>query len=383
MTELKQSEPPHLLVVDDSKVVRWTANKMLRKEYTVHLAEDGASAWSILQETPEIDLVLCDLQMPGMDGHEFLQLIRGDDDPRLINLPVIIITGEEDEDKVREQVRDEGATDFILKPFNELILRSRVAAYIGYQRHVVQWEQQTELDPISGLAGRNFFRTHVESNLALAERHQTEFTVAVLEIDQYQHLLQQLGNKVFLQLLFQVGKRIKTTIRKGDLAARIERAQFGLVLPLTNRIGGQRGVERICAAVDSMVLKYANKPLKISISSGVTWFNQHHTAGFDDLVAQAEHALRHAIAKGNRVISYHPQRTMAGQAHEQESPAAEAPDVDVQAMLDQLRLGKGRRLNDELLRGTLLQLWPLLECANGRLELGMEAALKSAYERLA
>jgi len=378
MTDLKKPEPPHILVVDDSKVVRWSANKLLQQEYTVHLAADGAAAWTMLQELPEIDLVLCDLQMPVLDGYGLLKRVRAADDSRLINLPVIIITGEEDEDQTREQVRNAGATDFILKPFNEVILRSRVAAFIGHQRHALLLEEQTEIDPISGLAGRRFFQAIMESHISLAVRHQTEFSVAVLEIDKFQGLLQMLGDKVFLQLLYRVGSHIKITIRKGDLAARIDRAQFGLVLPLTNRIGGRRGIERICAVVEGMVLRYAKKPLKVRIKGGVTWFDKDHPVDFNELVGQALSALDQAKATDSQVAEFNRQDPVVVE----ETPAQETLDPGIEQILEQLRSGQGDDVDNESLRKALIQLWPLFEHANGRLGLEMGPALRRAHEQL-
>ena len=75
-----------LLVVDDSKVIRWAASKILSKEYTVQEANDGQEAWQILQENEDIAAVFTDLQMKGTDGYELLKLIRSADDPRLIDL---------------------------------------------------------------------------------------------------------------------------------------------------------------------------------------------------------------------------------------------------------------------------------------------------------
>ena len=63
-------EKPELLVVDDSKVIRLAARKMLGTDYTIHLAEDGLVGWEMLQQNSAISVVFTDLSMPNLDGME-------------------------------------------------------------------------------------------------------------------------------------------------------------------------------------------------------------------------------------------------------------------------------------------------------------------------
>ncbi len=368
-TELTKPTGPQIMVVDDSKVVRWSISKILGEKYTVHAVESAESAWEMLQAEKEIALVFCDLQMPGMDGYQFLRQVRGSDDARLINLPIIIISGEEDADDLREQILQQGATDFVLKPFDPSLLRSRVAAYVSYQHQIMKLEQDVELDPISGLAGRNYFQVHAERNLTLATRHNIEFTLAVLELDRYQELLDKLGNKVFFQLLFQVGKRIKKIIRVEDLAARIDQARFGLVLPLTNAVGGRLAIERICEDLDRMSLKYAGERIKVSISAGMTVFNVGCMLSTCGLIGRAEQALIQARSSGgNCVVSYEQLESKKDTETEQVTTwIASDPSID---LIRDIQSGNIHKVSDRQLRQLLSDIRPVLELADLRLNTG-------------
>ena len=111
-----------VLVVDDDRGLLSIIERILRKDYAVTLASSGAEALDILAATGA-DLVLLDIMMPGMDGLEVCAEIKGH--PDTSDLPVIFLTGMEDED-AEEGALDAGAADFISKPIRPRILESRV-----------------------------------------------------------------------------------------------------------------------------------------------------------------------------------------------------------------------------------------------------------------
>ena len=107
-------QPRKILVVDDSKLMHKMYEVMLR-QYALVYASDGRQALDRLQEHEDIDLVLLDVNMPNMNGLEFLAQIRSDGSRSL--LPVVIISTEgRDEDTVRGM--EAGATAYIKKPFH-------------------------------------------------------------------------------------------------------------------------------------------------------------------------------------------------------------------------------------------------------------------------
>jgi two-component system chemotaxis response regulator CheY len=112
-------QPRKILVVDDSKLMHKMYEVMLR-QYPLVYASDGRQALDRLQEHADIDLVLLDINMPNMNGLEFLAELRSD--PARDDVSVIIISTEgREEDTARGM--EAGATAYIKKPFrNEEIL---------------------------------------------------------------------------------------------------------------------------------------------------------------------------------------------------------------------------------------------------------------------
>jgi two-component system chemotaxis response regulator CheY len=107
-------QPRKILVADDSKLMHKMYEVMLR-QYALVYASDGRQALDRLNEHGDIDLVLLDVNMPNMNGLEFLAQLRSDGERA--DLPVIIISTEgREEDTVRGM--EAGATAYIKKPFH-------------------------------------------------------------------------------------------------------------------------------------------------------------------------------------------------------------------------------------------------------------------------
>ena len=108
---------PHILVVDDSRVVRHTLVKCLSPYFHTIEAENGVAGWRVINQNSRIELIISDIQMPEMDGYTFICKVRAAGDPGLRDIPVVVITSAED-DITRQRAFACGANDFVLKPFN-------------------------------------------------------------------------------------------------------------------------------------------------------------------------------------------------------------------------------------------------------------------------
>ncbi|WP_018951858.1 response regulator [Thioalkalivibrio sp. AKL12] len=116
-----------ILVVDDSKVIRVALQRILQGQNTVYEAADGEQALELLQQYPDIGLVLTDLSMPGIDGQDLLLRIRDGVDDLPTDLPVVIVTGQESDEAASEEWRSLGANAVLMKPFVPTRVREVVA----------------------------------------------------------------------------------------------------------------------------------------------------------------------------------------------------------------------------------------------------------------
>jgi signal transduction histidine kinase len=130
-----------ILIVDDEMLNRTLLSTNLQESgYTVEMAEDGQQALQMLR-TWEFDAVLLDLIMPRMDGFQVLAEMRGD--TRLRRIPVIVISSMDDMDSI-VRCLEMGATDYLAKPFNPVLLHARIRgslASLHEERMTVMREQ--------------------------------------------------------------------------------------------------------------------------------------------------------------------------------------------------------------------------------------------------
>lgn len=114
-----------ILVVDDTPANIDLLKEILRARHQIKAATSGEKALQIATKTPVPDLILLDLMMPGMDGHETCRRLKAD--PATAAIPVIFVTGRAD---AHEQAvgRALGALDYLQKPIDPIQLLARVAA---------------------------------------------------------------------------------------------------------------------------------------------------------------------------------------------------------------------------------------------------------------
>jgi len=123
---------PTILVVDDTPLNLQVATGILRPHYQALAAIDGPKALDIVSKRPDIQLILLDIMMPGMNGYEVCRLLKAD--PQHAHIPVIFLTAlnaTEDE----RLAFDAGGVDFINKPFQPETLLARVATHMRLHAH--------------------------------------------------------------------------------------------------------------------------------------------------------------------------------------------------------------------------------------------------------
>jgi len=132
-----------ILLVDDNADNIMSMEAILEKDgYTFLTALSGKEALRILLKEEDLSLILLDVRMPIMDGYETAELIYQRE--KLRHIPIIFITGQDYEDESVFKGYKIGAVDYIRKPVNPLILRSKVAVFAELQRKNIQLQKQEE-----------------------------------------------------------------------------------------------------------------------------------------------------------------------------------------------------------------------------------------------
>lgn len=127
-----------VLAIDDVAIILSRITDALREHYNVVTVNSGARALKYLDKNKP-DLILLDIRMPGQDGFEILQVIQTMDDRA--DIPVIMLTGMEDENSVMKSI-ELGIRDYILKPFAQSDLLERVRRVLDPSECDTDFSQQ-------------------------------------------------------------------------------------------------------------------------------------------------------------------------------------------------------------------------------------------------
>jgi len=116
-------EIPSLLIAEDNIDMQHFLKSLLCENYKIYTACNGIEALAVLKSDEPIDLIISDVMMPGMDGHEFVRELRTDEN--FEDIPVIFLTARGD-DIARHDGLQLGAVDYVTKPFNSDELKLRI-----------------------------------------------------------------------------------------------------------------------------------------------------------------------------------------------------------------------------------------------------------------
>ena len=304
-------EKQRLLIVDDSKVIRVTARKILRDHFETLEAVDGENAWDILSGDPPVSLVVSDLTMPNLDGFGLLKRIRSSNLPQIRELPVIIITGANDTDVTMERARQAGATDFIGKPFDAVHLLARTQAHANshavtntLKEENTALEEKSTLDPLTGLVNEAAFMERGYQQLSYAIRHNSTLTLFRMEIDGYDAIYRQYGASFSQSIIQTLAKTLSPSIRQEDTVARIGTARFAMLLPAMDKAGVRSLAERINSSIATRVFKSGNDKATVTVSIGVASPKIRRDMQLSELITIADDCLSEAISRGGNQVIY-------------------------------------------------------------------------------
>lgn len=392
------STQPRLLVVDDSRLMRRAITKLLNGQYTVTEAEDGEDGWKKLENDNSIQIVISDLSMPNLDGFGLLDRIRGSDKEQINGMPVIVITGAEDDEATKKKAHEHGATDFITKPFDSIQLNARLQTQIAHIQTKQQLSDKSDelektatIDPLTKCASKQFFDTQGTKDLSHAKRHQNKLSLIRINLDGFNNVFLKFGRQTSNNILVKIGEILFNNTRNEDTAARIGVSKFAVILPSTDNEGCLLLAERIRAQIEDEPFNHDDTPIPITVSIGVSMPVITQDLAFETMLAEAEKNLATAYDEGgNRVVSteLNEDDTAATQdnipvldeAH-QVASASEQNDPGMDTALYLLKNNQGNLLEPSL-RSLALKALSILEFSNSKLGLGMGDAIESIRQVL-
>ena len=195
-------------------------------------------------------LILMDVQMPGLDGFETAAVIKQRERSR--HIPIIFLSAAS---RHAEQVfrgYEAGAVDYIVKPYDPAVLRSKVEVFIDLhdlKRHAEQLAHRAVHDPLTGLPNRVLFTDRLEVALAGVGRRTGRVAVLFFDLDGFKLVNDTLGHDAGDQLLCMVAERVSRALRPADTVARFGGDEFTAMAEIADERDAIEIAERISQAI--------------------------------------------------------------------------------------------------------------------------------------
>lgn len=243
---------PRILIADDSRIVRATLIKQIEGMFEFREAFDGEHAWQTLLVDPSIKVVITDLTMPKLDGYELLHRIRSSKISRIRNVPVIVISGS-DEQEERDRAKVAGANELITKGVATAHLLSRldtltqlVATQQDFQRGLELLVRNAPATANLPLTPASAFAVAAELMLAHAISHHTNFVMLNICVAIGASGIDAKASDTIIEAIAQLLQR---TVRQTDSVTRTGNAEFTLASNGIDPDSAYGFAQRICAAI--------------------------------------------------------------------------------------------------------------------------------------
>ncbi len=289
-----------IAVLDDSE----TVHEVMRRTFAIY-GIDSMRSYYTAQEIlagPDHDIYLVDINLPDMSGTQIVLEVR-----KRAPDAVIIAVSAIDHYKVISNTLIAGADDYIIKPFNAMILMARLQAsarmlllYRELEEKNRRLEELVVRDSLTGLYNHKHIIDRLAEEVEKAMRYQHTLSVVMLDIDHFKNVNDTWGHQAGDRVLVAFSRLLAESARNCDIVGRYGGEEFLVILPETDLEAASVFGNRLRERFGEMQFD-ENEDLSVTVSGGVAeWKGGGHLM----LVKQADHLLYRAKANGrNRIES--------------------------------------------------------------------------------
>ena len=288
----KPADRPLLIVDDNPVIVRLLGSMLVREGYQVVEASGGREALDLVDSIlPE--LILLDIDMPGVSGLETCRAIKAN--PRTADIPVIFVTASDDKQDIVAGFAA-GAQDYIVKPSTKEELLARVRTHLALCRSQqelkasrARYRDLSYRDDLTGFHNTRFLYKNLETQL---EKHpERPLSVVFIDIDRFKQVVDTHGHLNGSRAIAELAAVIKPLLPKEGFGVSYGGDEFVLVLPGCDSAAGRELAERFREAIAAnRFLTTQDLCLRLTVSSGVAAYPED-ARSMVDLLGNADHAL--------------------------------------------------------------------------------------------
>jgi len=301
-----------LIIDDDVLSIEVTGDLLKKAGYNIIKAKSGLKGivFALLEEP---DVVLLDMVMPVMDGFETAKRLK-----RMItvkDIPIIFLTTGHVEAYITKAYAV-GAVDYIMKPVTPRELLARVHTQIQLKKAQDQLKKSYKtvkseneelnqlliIDDLTKLYTRKYLIEYIEKEKVKFDETSEAFSLIMVDIDYFKNINDGYGHHCGDQILSEVSKDLKKSLRKKDIIARWGGEEFLILLPETSKAEATKVANRMLKDIRSDQYTYEDVKLSVTISCGISEYKSDQS--IDDIIKKADQKLYKAKENGRNRISY-------------------------------------------------------------------------------
>nr|WP_086941000.1 diguanylate cyclase [Thaumasiovibrio occultus] len=271
-----------ILLVDDVQIERLQLS--IRLERLGHEVVTAANGTEAIEKYPLVspDLVLLDVSMPDMSGHEVAKELRNSY-PEWV--PIIFLSGHDEPEMIAKAI-DMGGDDYLVKPVDKMVLQAKLKAMqrIAEMRHKLaeatvklekanlQLSKQATEDGLTGLVNRRCLDYRLQEALSMHGRNGLPMTILLIDVDHFKAYNDNYGHIEGDNCLKKLAETLKTTFcRAGELVGRYGGEEFCIVISNCDRDSAIEHCQRLHEAVYEMAMPHAFSSTsdRVTVSQGM------------------------------------------------------------------------------------------------------------------
>ncbi|MDX1625919.1 MAG: response regulator [Wenzhouxiangellaceae bacterium] len=275
VSETQGQSRQRVLLVDDSRLIRFAGKRYLSDEFDVVLAEDGVEAWDRIQNDPTIRILITDLMMPRIDGHELIRRVRESESRRIRDLPILVITSME-EAAGRRRAIGAGASDLVAKPFTAADILEPARSYLAKGRPARRAPVKPTHPVLPNIEHeRGEFINRLEQSISFHRRQRLDLTLLHIRLDNYRHVANRYGATWAESAMRHLGRTIAHGVRREDTLFRGAGHVYSALLMGTPELGAKRLRERLRRKLDRIQVRFPGQSLDLAVSFSIQPVDPH------------------------------------------------------------------------------------------------------------
>ena len=288
---LQANEGVEALIVDDSKLWRMQVSELLRRQrITAYTAGDGHEAMQMLQQHPNIRIVLADHYMPGMDGVELTTAIRKTHTMDELSIIVISVGTEAGARFLRC-----GANDYVFKTASFEELLCRISMNLDMQDLIRKNRTLAERDALTNLLVRRQLFAEAQEALADARKARHKLCAAMIDLDFFKQVNDRYGHLAGDITLRQLGNMLNATFPAPYICGRYGGEEFCIIDPEGNAEAFVQKLEEFRQTVSAKPVEIGALHIAVTVSIGMA---EQNAGELEALISAADAQLYQAKRLG-------------------------------------------------------------------------------------